>query len=604
MLCFSVATHTIEALLSVGFYCGAFLTWILGVSLAMHISDLSEYQLYKLKSIDPNLSPDWREIVQSILPKLDSESRRSLYKSILEPRGVYFDAYEEFVSKRPATLKEVIQDLQTNNNHLLDIVSGMSNIISSRVDCYNAIQLADEIEAIFGHLDNLNLRGLAYEQRNRTRIKTAFLYDLAKWIDTIELEVSSGFRGLDSHIVKSYLKDVFIKQKIQDQDFQKWDSSDLSFQESTYLPSFIRSEGEDRNFFVVEGRDYWFLIGNADELGKNPYSFRRFLHEDSSENYIYLTHVVISKDDMHDSRSLARASDAMSRFYTLDLGTPITLLSFIKEAQDLRKRYLKPLLKERLDGSTEDIIQKRMIAYEKQISILILQKIPRVQSILHNKEDQNYLYYHLDKLVKQMIEGVQDFRLQPLVMNSPSSEILLIKLMALRKLLIKSHEFIFSQELSIEERSEAMGVPLSMFKEKLNETKISIEELRILKDELDDYLEIKKNGSFWKKIALGKRPRCTLEEIFKEKSLLEQELFISIVRAAKNQKRGMVYIEFEFDQVINENYRHYALADGKLGISRLPRVLRLPEDGKGFNIEDVSHVLNYNIFEANQLWHT
>src|SRR5699024_3069699 len=131
------------------------------------------YQLYKLKSIDPNLSPDWREIVQSILPKLDSESRRSLYKSILEPRGVYFDAYEEeFVSKRPATLKEVIQDLQTNNNHLLDIVSGMSNIISSRVDCYNAIQLADEIEAIFGHLDNLNLRGLAYEQRNRTRIKT------------------------------------------------------------------------------------------------------------------------------------------------------------------------------------------------------------------------------------------------------------------------------------------------------------------------------------------------------------------------------------------------------------------------------------------------
>src|SRR5690606_32067660 len=333
-----------------GFYCGAFLTCILGVPLAMHISDLSEYQLYKLKSIDPNLSPDWREIVQSILPKLDSESRRSLYKSILEPRGVYFDAYEEFVSKRPATLQEVIQDLQTNNNHLLDIVSGMSNIISSRVDCYNAIQLADEIEAIFGHLDNLNLRGLAYEQRNRTRIKTAVLYDLAKWIDTIELKVSPGFRGLDSHIVKSYLKDVFIKQKIQDQDFQKWDSSDLSFQESTYLPSFIRSEGEDRNFFVVEGRDYWFLIGNADELGKNPYSFRRFLHEDSSENYIYLTHVVISKDDMHDSRSLARASDAMSRFYTLDLGTPITLLSFIKEAQDLRKRYLKPLLKERLDG--------------------------------------------------------------------------------------------------------------------------------------------------------------------------------------------------------------------------------------------------------------
>lgn len=568
----------------------------------MRISDLSEYQLYKLKSIDPNLSPDWREVIQQLIPKLDSESRNSLHKNILEPRGIYLNVREELVCKRPATLKETIQDLQTNNNHLLDISSDMFNIIDSGADCYSAVQLADEIEAIFGYLDNLNLRGLVYEQRNRNRIKIAFLYDLAKWIDTIELKVSPGFRGLDSHIVKSYLKDVFIKQKIQEQDFQKWDSSDLSFQDSTYLPSFIRSEGEARNFLVVEGRDYWFLIGNADEPGKNPYSFRRFLLEDNSGNYIYLTHVVINKDDIRNSQSLARASDAMSRFYTLDLGTPITLLSFIKEAQDLRKQYLKPLLKERLKGSTANIIQERMITYEKQLSTLILQKIPRVQSILHNKEDQDYLFHHLDKLVKKMIADVQNFRLQPLVMHSPSSEILLIKLMALSKLLTKSHEFIFSQELNIEERSEAMGEPLFTVKEKLNETKISIEELKGLKGELNTYLELKKNGGFWEKIISSKRPRYTLEEILKEESFLEKELFISIIRMGKSQKRGMVYIEFEFDEVINEDYRHYALADGKLGVSRLPRVLRLPEDHKKFNIEDISQVVNFNIFEANQLW--
>ncbi len=573
----------------------------------MNIYDLSEYQLYKLKSMDPNLSPDWREVIQHILPKLDLESQNSLYKNILEPMGISFDTNEELIYKHPATLKETIRDIQTHNNDLLAIVSNMYKIIDSRVDYYDAIQLADEIEAIFGYLDNLNIRHLLYEHKNRKRIRIAFLYDLARWIDTVELKVSPGLRKLDSRIVISYLKEVFIKQKIQGQDFRKWDSSDLSFQEFTHLPFFIRSEGEKRNFFVVEGREYWFLIGNTDEPKKNPYSLRRFLHEECSEKYVYLTHVVINKDEMRNSQYLSRASHAMSRFYTLDLGTPDTLLSFVKEAQSFRKRYLKPLLKERLEqtgGSTEAIIKERMITYEKQVSVLILQKIPRVQAILYSKKDQDYLFYHLDKLIKKMIENVQDFfRLQPLVMHSTSSEILLIKLMALRKLLNKSYDFIFSQDLSIEERSEAMSIPLFMVKEKLSETKASIKELKDLKEKIDNYFSIKENGSFWKRIVWGKRPSYTLEDVTKEKLMLEKEVFMFIVRIAKSQNKGMIYIEFEFDEIINKNYRHYALADGQLGISRLPRVLRLPEEKREFNIEYISQVVNHNIFEANQLWH-
>ena len=166
------------------------------------------------------------------------------------------------------------------------------------------------------------------------------------------------------------------------------------------------------------------------------------------------SHIVIKKDDMHDSEYLSRIAYTMSRFYTLDLGTPDTLLSFIKEINSLENTYLKSLLKKRLEhtgGSTEAIVNERMISYEKQVSILILQKLPRIQATLHNKVDQDYLLYHLDKLIKKMIEGVEDFRLQPLVRNSDSSGILLIKLMALRKLLTKSYDFIFSQDLSIEE---------------------------------------------------------------------------------------------------------------------------------------------------------
>lgn len=570
----------------------------------MNIYDLSDYQLYKLKSLDPNLSSDWPEVLQSMLPELDRESVASIYNHILVPRGIYLDADRNLAHRRPITLREVMASTHVQEPDLLALVTNMSNIIASRSTYYDASKLADEIEAIFRCLDNLNIQN---EHENIKNIRVAFLYDLAQWLDTVELKVSPGLRKLDSSIVKSYLKEVFIKQKIQGQDFRRWDSTDLDFQDLTDVPTFIRNEGKSRKFFVVEGQDYWFLVGNSDVSGKNPYSFRRFLHEETSgsEKYTYLTHVVIKKNEMQNSEYLSSVAYAMSRFYTLDLGTPDTLLSFIKEIKFLKSKYLKPLLKERLEqtgASTDAVVNERMLNYEKQVSILILQKLPRIQATLHNKVDQGYLFYHLDKLIKQMIESVHDFRLQPLVSNINSSGILLIKLMALRKLLTKSYGFILSQDLSIEERTDVMTTPLLKVQEKINATKVSMKELRDLKENLNNYSQVKNNGSFWEKIALGRKPNYTLKDINKEKLLLKKDVFTSIVRMAKIQEQGMVYVELECDEIIDKNYRHYALADGKLGITRLPRILQLPEDPRKLKIESISQIVNYNVFEANPLW--
>lgn len=572
----------------------------------MNIYDLSEYQLYQLKSLDPNLSSGWSEVLESILIGLDPEGIANVYQHILLPRGIYFHNGMQLDYRRPVTLRNVMAAIQTSVPELLVLASSMSNIVDSGAQSYDALQLADEIEALFRYLDGLNL---PHEYKNLKRIRIAFLYDLAAWLDTVELKVIPGLRKLDSLIVKSYLKEVFIKQKIQGEDFRYLDSTDLCFQEFTDVPSFIRNEGRSRKFFVVEGQEYWFIIGNADVSGKNPYSFRRFLHEETSESgteqYTYLTHIVIKKDEMHDSVYLSHVAYAMSRFYTLDLGTPDTLLSFIKEINFLENKYLRPLLKERLEqtgSSTEATVNKRMITYEKQVSILILQKLPRIQATLHSKVDQGYLFYHLDKLIKYMIEGVQDFRLQPLVRDSHSSGILLIKLMALRKLLTKSYDFILSQDLSIEERSEAMCIPLLKVKEKIDEAKLSIRELDDLKEELDRYSEIKNKGGFWEKITVGRKPNYTLNDIKKEKLLLKKDVFMSIVRMAKTQDKGIIYVEFECDEMLNDNYRHYALADGQLGISRLPRILQLPENQKELNIEFISQLVNENVFEANSLW--
>ncbi|WP_201530077.1 hypothetical protein [Psychrobacter frigidicola] len=573
----------------------------------MNIHDLSEYQLYKLKSIDPALSSNWYEIIHQILPQLNEEGQISIYKNILMPRGIGKD----LVYRRPDSLKIIMKSLSTQNNNLISIASHMSKMINSRPKDCNAMKLADEIEAVLDYLDNLDIHDLIYDQKNRQKIRTAFLYDLAEWIDIVNLDVDAGLRELDIAIVKSYLKEVFIKQKIQDRDFRSWDSSDLSFQELAHLPSFIKEAGKHRKFFVVEGEKHWFLIGRANKTNKNPYSFRRFLHEDSSgsdnRKYIYLTHIVLEKDNMHDPQYIAHASHCMSRLYTLDRGVSDTVIKFVNEIQQLNKEYLIPLLKKPLEqhgSNSEVIIEECMIKYEKQLSILILNKLPKIiQTVMHDINDQDYLFYNLDQLLKRMIENIQDFRLQPLSMYSVSSEVMAIKLITLRTLLTKLHHTFSFPEKNLIEHLETMEIPLTIIKEKLDETEVSIRELQYLKFELDNYYKTKEEGSFWQKIKLGKMPDYTLEEIFEIKATLQEELFMSIVRLAKTENNGMVYPEFECNIIINENYRHYAIADGKLGISRLPRIVRLPEDKSKFNIESVRKTVDYDIFKSTQEWH-
>ena len=576
----------------------------------MNIHDLSEYQLYKLKSIDPALSPNWYESIESILPKLNKTSQYSVYKNILKPRGIVINSDKKLVYQRPETLSFTIANIRTNNKDMISVASHMIKIIDSDIKVYNALKLADKIEALLGYLDNLDMQESIIDQKSRHKIRIAFLYELAAWIDTIELTIHSGLRQLDTDIVRSYFKEVFIKQQIQGRDFRSWDSSDLNFQEFNHFPAFIKKEGLDRKFFVIEGQVYWFLIGIADQIDKNPYSFRRFLHEDKSEGehhqFIYLTHIVLHKHSINDTEYLKHASYSMSRLYTLNRGISDTILKFVNEIKRLYNSYLKPLLKEPLeqDGSQpEAIIKERLVKYEKQLSLLILQKLPNIIKLAANDvNDQNYLFYNLDRLTKQMSENIQDFRLQPLVMYSDSGEIMLIKLITMRKILDKLRVSLHSRKQELDEHAAQIKIPLLTVKEKLEEAEISLNELQSFKSEVLNYKDVKANGSYWQKLKIGRTPKYSIDEIVETEQSIHEDFFMFIIRMAKNKSQGLVYPEFECNEIINETYRHYALADGDLGISQLPRILRLNENRSQFNTNSIKEAVYEDIFESNQEW--
>lgn len=75
--------------------------------------------------------------------------------------------------------------------------------------------LADEIEAILTFLDTVAINVDKNEHRIRQKIRQAFLYELATWIDNVSITMPTTIRRLDEAVFKCYFKEVFIKQQIQ-----------------------------------------------------------------------------------------------------------------------------------------------------------------------------------------------------------------------------------------------------------------------------------------------------------------------------------------------------------------------------------------------------
>lgn len=568
----------------------------------MHVYELSEYQLYQLKSIDPTLSSNWKSILTDILPQLDKPSRKSVYEKILSKRNIS----PNFTYTIPDDLRSVLSTTAIGNKELESIAVQMLKFIESKPSSYDAIELADKVEAMLDFINRIDIGDHILDQKSRENIKKAFLYDLAVWLDDIELIVQPGIRQLNSDIVKTYFKEVFIKQKIYGRDFRAWDSTDIDFQEQNNLPNIIKSEAKLKKFFVIETQEYWFLIGIADKPRQNPYSIKRFLHEDSSGNnlFVYLTHIVIIKNRLDDKDYLQDFSYCVSRLYTLDAGVSETIIKFIEEAQRLLKARIAPMLKRELskDGDdTELHIGKLMNDYEHQFTVSILNKLLNIiKNTIDDNDDRDYLFYYLNKILNKALDQVQNFQLQPAATYSYNVEIMIAKLISFRYFLDMIYEALENKDFDVNNLTAVSKEIVTGIKAEFDEVKGDLDELDQLEKKLTHYHKVKETGNFWQKLVLGFKPKYSLEDIEHSKDEVNKAFFLSIVRLAKKHTDNILYVEFDCNEVVNEHYRHYAIADDKMVITRLPKVLRLPEDKKNFATIQINEALNHNVFIAHK----
>lgn len=564
----------------------------------MHVYELSEYQIYQLKSIDPALSTNWKTIIANILPQLDPASRKSVYEKILSKRNISAN----FTYIIPENLRSVLSNTAVRNKELQAISVQMLKLVESQPQTCDAIDLADKVEAMIDYINRIDIGDHHLDQQSRKSIKRAFLYDLATWIDNVNLIVQPGIRQLNVDVVKTYFKEVFIKQKIQERDFRAWDSTDIDFQEQENLPSIIREEAKRKKFFVIESEKYWYLIGIADKPRQNPYSFKRFLHEDSMQNelYVYLTHVVLRKNLLDNERYLEHVTYCMSRLYTLDAGVSDTIIKFIEDAQYKCKTQIEPLLKKPLekDGEeTEFHIHKRMNEYEQQITVLILNKLNNlIENAISDKDDRDYLFYYLSKIFNRMIDSIQNFQLLPIATYSYNVEIMVARLISFRHLLDMIYDSLENKNYNAKGLTEASKEIIDIIKEEFDDVESKLKQISRLEQKLKLYHETKEKGNLWQRLIVGWQPRYDFEDIEHSKNQLKNEFFLSIVRLAKSHTDNIIYLEFDCDETVNEYYRHYAIANDKMVITRLPKVLRLPEDKETFDVQKINEAIHHNVF--------
>ena len=296
---------------------------------------------------------------------------------------------------------------------------------------------------------------------------------------------------------------------------------------------------------------------------------------------------------------------SFSRMYTLIHGVSDSILKFVNETRHFYQSYVYPTLTSSLRVSGENpeiVIEDHLIEFEKQLTTLIVQKIPRMINIVDGKKnDREYLFYNLDKILKKIYDDFRVFCLQPIVFHSESADKMTVKIIVYRKLIEEVNKNLMTNRLTLAEYHDSIAVTLDRLREHNEGVEKQISDINELVYEVRKYNKIKNKGTMFQKLKLRK-PDYSLEQLNHMINNIKIESFMFIIRLYKQLKQGIYFFEFDFNNVLNDNYRHYAIADGEYGVGKLPRIIRLNEEREQYDFLEVQKSLNMDIFKVNKSW--
>lgn len=279
---------------------------------------------------------------------------------------------------------------------------------------------------------------------------------------------------------------------------------------------------------------------------------------------------------------------------------------FVQANKDFVNKYLIPLLRKPLAADGRDantLLTERLVDFEKQFAVLILNKMPKIMKFaLRQMSDLDFLYHNLDSLLKQMIDATEDFKLQPLANYNDEPQKMVMRLTALRLLLRKTRPMLTNPSLNDEQKQQLIDQPLILLHTSLEKAEEQEAYITELKQKLAEYQSGQKNGSLLSIFKRNRAPQYTMAELQEADHEARETLYIDIVRIAKQQRSLVTFMEYDCQLMTDEEHRHYAFPDGEWGLTRLPKLFRLPQDRVQLQISNVRRTLDRDIFKSQQEW--
>jgi serine/threonine protein kinase len=553
-----------------------------------------------LQDLDPVLDRDWQTRAIRILKSLDGETRRYVIDHHLQRKGIVVDGRTRKLvfTGRPGVSK-VKHTLQSAK--LKQLAAKFEAAEELLLTTRNAASFADIMESALGRLDKFETQDDLSAQKEKMVLRQAFLDDLAMIIRGAKFQIPANHRGLTEQAVKTFFIEVFLKQQMHGFRFKLYPVSSLEQSGNTFLRSVVAREVRIRQCELVRTQRYLFVIAPVDNKESNPYSARRFMHEEPAMGgrVVYFNVVVVPFASLDNEKICKHLAWSLTRVVTLERKLSAGLPELIREIEDIRARELLPLLRKGLasDGSRiEDAITRTLTACVELLNTRIAASLPKALTrIARTEDDFEYLYATWRNLIIQLGCDIRDFTSQFAVTFSDTAEELDWKVMSYLALLDKRKESLFKPGGA--NNRDPLKDPGNLIRDLFGVLDQFEPELKRLDQKLRDIVSRDRDstGSFiaiWGRILGLDRKRDTPETVEREMSAVRKQALIEIIRACKRYGEIMVFLEFEGVIDIDDSARHYALPAGPLGVGELPWIICLDEDPDQLDITSLRQALN------------
>ena len=555
-----------------------------------------------LLQMEPSLDANWEELLANIFEGADIDVREEIDRQILKPKEIQWNrvtnSFDYRVTNSLAILKHSF-----SSERMRSIATKLSHSINWLKSITDPIQIADYLENALHQIDQIPVEDDLKLQREKMMMRRVYLQDVAKLIRTLEIDPPGGVRGLTPNQIKSFIVEVYIKQQLLGYWFKPLLARSSAMMDHPFFKFWLLKEQSVRRFDIVKTSEYLFIIAPVSNFENNPYSIRRFLFEDFLDynEQIFLNGIVLDMSRYTEKGYIDEFTKQVQMMITVQHQVHKDVILIVQEFEELAEKKLIPMLTQTIGtggGKNSDVVAKQHIRKFESIltNDLLIPLHDALRNHISHLEEYQYLFVSIHRIFSDILAHYKDFKEQPALFFNHTIQLFEYQLLAYVKLL--------------EKRKEEIFVPMNIYEWKVMNDRSEQPILSLQKDltrHITDYREttlyigrLKKEqtevqGSFMKRMMRGDKLDKELQQVSHSAIRIKKQAYLDILSIPKNFRKYSVFIEFESFTATSELERHYAFPSGDNGVTRLPLLVKIPENLEHFNLEELNNSISYDL---------